>query len=102
MLAGILGNTTYSVEAFWYYWGYSTPIVLGLRIIQSRYFNKGYEWKCLFLEEKISSMRDLYLQCNSLIKIMNKVKTSELRTNCTEFKQLWELISNHNEKCTIA
>lgn len=45
----VLGSSSGSI---WYYWGYSIPIVLGLAFFKGESFNRGYEWKSLFFENK--------------------------------------------------
>jgi hypothetical protein len=98
----LLSITTDSLSTFWYCWGYSFPIVLGLGFVQTSYLSKGYDWKELFHNVKNDDLRCLYLQTTQLVKVMEIIRRSELRSNSAEFKSLWELIKLHNDKCDYA
>lgn len=45
LLSQVIGVEAGSI---WFYWGFSTPIVIGLSWMFSRKFRKGYEWRSLF------------------------------------------------------
>jgi hypothetical protein len=86
--------------SIWRYWGFSTPIVICLSWVHSAKFRKGYEWRNLFFENhRELSLRDLFLQVNQLVKTTARIKKSELRTNGLEFRNLWGLVADHNDKC---
>lgn len=58
------------MNTFWYSWGYSFPIIIGLGFAQTIYLAKGYQWKDLFKNHNIEDTRNLYLQTTELIKVM--------------------------------
>jgi hypothetical protein len=92
-------NLTGSGRSFWFEWGYSFPIVVGLGVVQSSYLRRGYRWKELFLEGRGDDLKSLYLQIAQLVRVMETVRKSELRANSSEFKTIWELIARHNRDC---
>ena len=77
------------------------PVILGLSFVHSSKFRRGYEWQALFFEDKSDNLDDLFLRVNQLIKMVSLIKKSELKTNSPEFRCLWGLIANHNEKCCL-
>ena len=96
LIEQIIGASSGSI---WYYWGFSTPVILGLTYLHSSRFNKGYEWQALFYEDIDVDLDTLYLRVNQLMKMIGVIKKSELKANSPEFRILWGLIANHNEKC---
>lgn len=66
-------NGDQNATTIWYYWGFSFPVVVGLSFMQTRKFAKWSEWREIFFDTKVSNIKELYLQCNQLIKIMDVV-----------------------------
>lgn len=98
LLEDALGTTAGSI---WHYWGFSTPIVICLSWVHSAKFDKGYDWRSLFfLRTGKEDLRILFLQVNQLVKVTSDIKKSDLRTISPEFRNLWGIAADHNEKCT--
>jgi len=41
------------IEAFWYYWGYSSPIILGVSFVSKEIINYANGWEVLFDHDKM-------------------------------------------------
>lgn len=61
----LLGGESIS---FWYYWGYSLPIVLLLSFLHSSKLMNSYDWKALFFQKHSGDLTNLFLQVNELNK----------------------------------
>ena len=70
ILQTLFDQTIDDTSAFWFCWGYSYPVVLGLGFVQTSYLTKGYRWKDVFLVKKNEDLRCLYLQTAQLVKYM--------------------------------
>ena len=70
ILQTLFDQTIDDTSAFWFCWGYSYPVVLGLGFVQTSYLTKGYRWKDIFLVKKNEDLRCLYLQTAQLVKYM--------------------------------
>lgn len=76
ILQTLFNQTTDSISAFWFCWGYSYPVVIGLGFVLTGYLTKGYNWRDLFLVKKTDDLRCLYLQTTQLVKYMEIVRKS--------------------------
>lgn len=76
ILQTLFNEATDSVSAFWFCWGYSYPVVIGLGFVQTGHLTQGYRWRDLFLVKKSDDLRCIYLQTAQLVKYMEIVKKS--------------------------
>jgi len=80
LIEQLIGTSSGSI---WYYWGFSMPVVLGLTYLHSAKFRKGYEWQALFFEDQSQTLEEMFLRVNQTIKVVDIIKKSELKTNCS-------------------
>lgn len=63
-------------QLFWYWLGYSLPIIVMLGFVKSGNIGRGFNWKDLFVTEQKTELKQLYLQTTQLARFMETLRKS--------------------------
>lgn len=76
ILSELLYGNNIGEQLFWYWLGYSLPIIVMLGYVKSGNIGRGFNWKELFVTEQKTDLKQLYLQTTQLARFMEILRKS--------------------------